>query len=132
METVIRYTKDEATGEFTPFVVEFENDYLAYEGGEVWFSFTDIKVGQIEDSDHFGYQWTCSYENHCDGWLDAPRGWWTRLSRQYDTLADAKEALWASLTEKERYAEILNFVTDGEQTLEQLGLFLPDQAIIYQ
>jgi len=125
VETLIRFIRDEATGEWLPFPVEldYENDYLAYEGGEVWFSFTDIKVGQVEDSDYFGYQWTCSYDKNTESG-EHEQSSWTRLSRQYDTLADATEALLKTLTEKERYAEILNFITNGEQTLEQLGLFL--------
>lgn len=123
METLIRYIKDEATGEFIPFPIEFEGDYLAYQGGEVHFSFTDIKLGQVEESDHFGYQWTCSYENITDGWLNADRGSWTRLSRDYSTLDEATEALWASLDDKARYAEVLNFITNGEQTLDDLGIY---------
>ena len=123
METLIRYRKDEATGEFIPLVIEFEGDYIAYQGGEVHFSFTDIKLGQVEGSDYFGYQWTCSYANLPDGEFDYDYGHWTLLSRKYDTLDEATKALWADLDDKARYESVLNKVTDGEQTLDDLGIF---------
>jgi len=127
VEQFIRYIKDEETGEFIPFPIEINDSYLVYEGGEVWFSFTDIKIGQVNDSDHFGYQWTCSYRNDVD-YLPSEFGSWTLLSRKYDTLENATKALWADLVDKARYETVLDHITNGEQTLEYLGLFQDQDA----
>ena len=129
MESLTTYIKDEATGELHPWFAEldFQDDYLAYEGGEVWFSFTNILLGQVEDSEYFAYQWTCSYTNVEEGNKFSPQyGQWVHLSRAYNTLDEARTACWATLTDKARYDAVLNFITNGEQTLEQLGLFLDE------
>lgn len=121
MMNYLAFTKNETTGVFSP--IEMMNQYLAYDGGEVWFSYHDIRCGQVEGTDYYAYQWTRSYTNVVDDEsVNAESGATTHLSRKYDTLEEAREACWATLEDKERYADMLGYVTDGEQTLDDLCL----------
>lgn len=126
METLTLHKKDEATGEFIPFPFEtnLSDDYLAYEGGEVWFAWENVKVGKVEGADYYGYQWTCYYTNLRDALGEPEQGAYTCLSRKYASYEEARTACLNDLSDKSRYEDILNFLTNGEQTLEQLGLFL--------